>query len=200
MKQQINLYQTAPSTWESSLPATTLIKFTVGLLVVLVAASVYTGVMAWMQDEKLAEVREQKDVLSRQLAGLAKQEAERTADPEFAARVDALQEEVGSKTQLVDSLSARVVGDTRGFSSLLAGLARQHVDGVWLKKIEIGNGGQRLSLVGSALRADGVPELLEQLSSEGAFVGREFKTFELQLGDDTRVIDFWLVTGLERTS
>ena len=70
------------------------------------------------------------------------------------------------------------------FSSLLYGLARQDLDGVWLERIEFSEAGDAIALVGRTLRAEDVPILLRRLRDEPTFAGRAFRTFTVERTND----------------
>lgn len=73
--------------------------------------------------------------------------------------------------------------DSQGtFSSLLEGLARQDLEGVWLERIDFSDAGDSIELAGRALRAEDVPSFLRGLREEPVFAGRKFRTFEIERG------------------
>jgi len=65
------------------------------------------------------------------------------------------------------------------FSSLLTGLARQDIDGVWLERIVFTEGGDSIAIEGRTLEAEDVPTFLRRLGREQSFEGRNFRTFEM---------------------
>ncbi|MFO0691016.1 MAG: PilN domain-containing protein [Myxococcota bacterium] len=71
-------------------------------------------------------------------------------------------------------------GSASSFSSLLTGLARQDLEGVWLERIELSESGEALSLTGRTLAADDVPNLLRRLRDEPAFAGRKFGSLSIE--------------------
>ncbi len=110
----------------------------------------------------------------------------------------ALDNTVGGKNRLLEALASHGLANREGFSEHLLGLARQRVDAVWLKRIRIHNGGRSLALAGSSLRPEAVPELIEQLGPEPAYVGREFQALLMQVPEEGQpIIDFALSTERE---
>ena len=61
----------------------------------------------------------------------------------------------------------------------------------------IGDGGRALALAGHALRPEAVPELLERLRSEPAFVGLAFRTFRVEESEESGVLDFRIDSASE---
>ncbi|MFO7603476.1 MAG: PilN domain-containing protein, partial [Gammaproteobacteria bacterium] len=104
-------------------------------------------------------------------------------DPRLRQRVSQLQEDLRQKQQILGVLSDGNDGNTRGFADHLGGLANQHLQGLWLSRLTIAQGGQQLGLVGGAQRPELVPQFLQRLGNEPGFAGKEFKTFRLSRVD-----------------
>ena len=95
------------------------------------------------------------------------------------AEIDRLVTEMKSKNDVVNLLSGQSLGNTTGFSPYLEGLARQIMTGLWLREINIGNGGNDLYIAGSTLDPKLVPKYLRRLSNEAVFSGTDFRSFEM---------------------
>ena len=96
-------------------------------------------------------------------------------------------------------MTSHGLANREGFSEHLLGLARQRVDAVWLKRIQIMSGGRSMMLGGSALSPEAVPQFIEELGPEPAYVGREFQTLLMQVPETgPPVIDFVLSTEREQ--
>lgn len=118
------------------------------------------------RDEVTAQITELGRVLaSRQAAG---------GDAELAR----LTAERDHKAQSLALLASRDLGSTRGFSGQLSGLARQHVDGLWLTRVEFA--GTHMALTGVALEESLVPRYLKLLGSEPVFEGTAFAHARLE--------------------
>ena len=66
-------------------------------------------------------------------------------------------------------------------------------------RIQITAGGSSMALVGRALSPEAVPQFIEELAPEPAYVGREFQTLLLQVPETgPPVIDFALSTEREQ--
>lgn len=176
-----------------------------GLLRVLQAAAlapVVIGLLAAHQTMRLYEQREALDSANTRVSALETELA--SLEAEAAATLGAAGSEVDSAA-LRDRRDERLAllrdlgtngGETRAsFSSLLHGLARQDLDGVWLERIEFSEAGDAVALVGRTLRAEDVPTFLRRLRDEPTFAGRGFRTFTLeQTQDPTPGLRFQVAT------
>jgi Tfp pilus assembly protein PilN len=98
-------------------------------------------------------------------------------------RIAALTDEVGRAVKLADALGAGGFGNAAGMSGYLIGLARQRIEGLWLTRIDIREGGDAINLSGRSITAEQVPQYLQRLSAEQAFKGRTFGGLAVQKDD-----------------
>lgn len=121
------------------------------------------------RDEVTAQITELGRVLAaRQSAGGDAELARLTAERDLKAQSLAL-------------LASRELGSTRGFSDRLTGLARQHLDGLWLTRVEFA--GTQMALTGVALEESLVPRYLKLLGGEPVFEGTSFGHARLERTD-----------------
>ncbi len=195
MSQQVNLYQPILRAQPKVFSAQTILQFS-GLL--LLGLSLIYGYARW-QDAKLARtvisLQAQQDAMLKRIEDFNTRYPVKQKNPDLERQLATLTDERSGKARALDVLSGRVLGNTRGFSSYLEGLARQHVEGLWLTGVAISEGGEQLGLTGSTLDAQLVPRYLQQLSAEQVYKGREFKTFQMQRGEAPPRIDFTLHTA-----
>jgi hypothetical protein len=111
-------------------------------------------------------------------------------DVRLQQQVDDMTREVDIKQKLVAALSRSEFGDTKGFSAYLEGLSRQHVQGIWLKRIHLNKGGNAINLSGSTYQPDLVPQYLQRLSHEEVFAGKTFSSFLMQRSAADGWVDF----------
>ena len=124
--------------------------------------------------------------------------AKKQENPVLVKQVEKLTMELNTKKQVLKVLSGKSFGNTRGFVEHFTGLAKQRIDGMWLTNISIREGGTSLGMKGTATRPEYVPQYLQRLSAESAFVGTEFKTFLLaQSEKKKRWVDFDLQSIVE---
>ena len=90
-----------------------------------------------------------------------------------------LEREQAQKAQLVELLSEDELGNSKGFSAYLSGLARQRIDGLWLTLVHLEEGGRQVGLRGVAVRDPLVPRFIARLGGIEAFLGTEFAEVKL---------------------
>lgn len=193
MRQQINLYDPI---LRQPKPVFSAVATLQTLLVVLTALILFHTYAQWQVAALAASVKQLQ--ASHTLAGRRYQELQtrnprKTADTGLETRVMVLATEVGRAHKLADALSAGAFGNAAGMSDYLVALARQRIEGLWLTRIDILQGGQTLDLSGRSLEAERVPQYLQGLSTERVFNGRTFGQLKLQR-DDTG-LDFILGTA-----
>lgn len=197
MNQQINLYQPIFRTQPKVFSAVTIAQ---GCLLVALGLLAVYGYARWQNtqlDREVTRLQGQQDALLKRIEDFSARFPARQKSPELDRQVTRLTAERAGKARAFAVLSDGVSGNTRGFSAYFAGLARQHVEGLWLTGLSIAEGGQQLSISGRTVNAPLVPRYLQQLSGEAAFNGREFKTFQMARAADTPLIDFSLHTAAD---
>ena len=66
------------------------------------------------------------------------------------------------------------------FANVLVALARHRVDPLWLRKISIQGGGDRVVMSGITLEPEAVPRYLQALGNDSVFKGRIFNAFVIE--------------------
>ena len=168
------------------------------MVLAVVAMVVRTGNL----EHKLAQATIERDHLQAETNRLAGQLASRKPDPELAEKVAALEADIASRKEVMSTLGAGVIGDTRGFSEHLTAFARQSFSGIWLTGLRVAAAGQDVVLEGRAVRPELVPSYLQRLNREAVMQGHAFAELEMsrpQQKDkaselETRFIEFRLST------
>lgn len=199
MTQQVNLLQGEFSNVALPFFAETLVPALGAVLALLLLIYGYSLWKTWVPERQLTSLEASKKSQATLLEELKKRKAGRKPDRALAAEVVALDHTVGGKNRLIEALTSHGLSNREGFSEHLLGLARQRVDGVWLRRIQITAGGRSMALAGRALSPEAVPQFIEELAPEPAYVGREFQTLLLQVPETgPPVIDFVLSTEREQ--
>ena len=188
--QQINLYQDslhAPRQWLSVPQLTMATSIVIGLLGV-----ISTGQWWWLHrsNAQLQAVKQEQQQLTLQIGRLSKQLALSHNDVELKQTLSNKENELQDKQAVLQALTGKHFGNTLGFADQFTGLARQHVQGVWITGLYIHAGGEKLNLEGSTYEAELVPRYLQRLAQEPSFQGIEFKTFLMQRADKSSQINF----------
>jgi hypothetical protein len=198
MKQQVNLYQLRLQPTKPVLPGSTVLgACALGLLSLLLVYG-HACLQAWMDTRRLESLSVQRAEAEQRLAELHKTHPSGKTERQLQATIQQLEASRDAKIRLLRLLSNHSLGNTAGFSRHVAALARQRVPGLWLREIRIHQGGGQLALAGSALEAELVPRLIQQLGGEEIFSGSDFESFRLQrLEAESEPIDFFLSTDEE---
>jgi Tfp pilus assembly protein PilN len=194
---QVNLYR-GRSRGPALPPGARLLLFAgvalfVGVLLLAAAGEVYLAGVRAQQAEAAARLQTARQ----QLEAARSRLAPRAPDPFLQAEQARLQVALAQVRTTRRLLKAHEAGAGGGFAGIFAGLARNTVDGLWLRRIDLQAGGVGLSLSGSATEPALVPRLLQRLAHEPLFEGRSFREVEFTRVDPAgRVIDFELRSAL----
>ena len=180
MKQQINLYQPIFRQQRPLFSAVALLQV---LGVITLGLSVVYGFSAW-QVKRLArdvtQLEQAQENAAQRLETLQKQFPKRAPSPLLQAEIARLKTEIIGAEAIAAALRTGALGNSAGLSTYLAGLARQHVNGTWLTKIDITDGGSTIGVYGRATQPELVPQYVEKLAIEPAFAGKTFSSLKLK--------------------
>ena len=178
MSQQINLYEARIETsfWQCYAPFP---QIALGLAMILMLVYLFAFWEYRDLRTELERVTAQQISEAQRLEELRQSMPQPGIDPKLEAEVNRLAARRQEKVLLLKALTQDRVGNDGGFSSYLEGLARRHVDGVWLTKIELTDGGIHLGLDGLTGRPEYVPQLIQNLAQEPVFEGAQFDIFSL---------------------
>lgn len=180
MNQQINLYQPVFRKQKKVFTAVAMLQVTL----IAIAMCILTGGYSYLQLMKL-EKQEKATLtnLSRSQIQFKQIEAESslgTNEKLLTAEINRLNREIEQKKSVAGLLEKGPFANTRGFSDHFVALAREHVDGAWLTRIEISDGGASLALKGITFSANLVPEYLQRLLQEQVFAQTSFNVLGME--------------------
>ena len=188
--QQINLYHVSLRPPRQVLTLQQ-VSMATGLLLLVLA--LVSGVQGWwlhQAKQKLNSDTQQQAQLAQKIDLLGKQLAKESNDSELKQIIAAKEGELQDKQQVLLALTGKRLGNTTGFADQFTGLARQHVEGIWLTGLYIHAGGEKLNLQGRTTSAELVPRYLQRLAQEPSFKGIEFQTLLMERVEKTSQIDF----------
>lgn len=139
----------------------------------------FVGFSLYRDGQTLAALAQQESAVSSELARVMAEAEASGLGVAAAADPTTLREMRDARLALLRDLGERRTDSLASFSNLLAGLARQDLEGVWLEHIEFADAGDSIELAGQTLRADDVPLFLRRLGDEPLFAGRRFGAFEI---------------------
>jgi len=180
MFQQVNLYQPIFREERKLFSATA-----IGTGLGIVAAGLVTiTCVSWWQVISL----------SRQLDGVAAQERARAGlnaasqrlfehgetQQTLSEHVQTLALALDRRQRVLRYLSSGKAGSNQGFATRLEALAREQIDGLWLKGATFTAEPGRFALAGSAINAELVPRYLARLANEPALAGAKVESLEIR--------------------
>lgn len=180
MSQQINLYNPAFEQKRQWLSLNTLGAALATLILLIAAASVFTGMRneALAKQERasagqLAQLKDQADKMTAQIGA-------RQRDPRLLEELGRVQADLDAGAEVLAVLQGGALGNTAGYSDYLRAFARQSFDGLWLTGFSISGAGQEVTIEGRALQAELVPDYLKRLNRESIMQGRAFADLSIQ--------------------
>jgi hypothetical protein len=174
VSQQINLYQPIFRNTRKVFSARA--GLAIHALLGLALTAIY-GFGTWQVtalDARVIKLAAMRDDGVARLDQLRAQFPPRTESPLLKRELAQRNADLARVRELGRMLEGEAFGNTTGLSLYLAGLARQHVDGTWLTRIDIAHGGNAIAVAGQALRPELVPAYLRRLSAEPVFAGKSF--------------------------
>lgn len=196
MNQQINLYQPIFRRQKKVFSAVAMLQIC-GLFIV-VFMSIYLYGQAKQQP-----LREQYDKLGAdmvqlnlQLGRLAGRDNEAAGSKLLENEITRLENELEKRREMQQLLAGRTLGNSEGMSAYMEAFARQHIQGLWLTKFTVQDGGRNLGLQGKTRSSELVPRYLEKLAGEQVLNGISFNVMQLSRPDEpTNTLDFNVSTN-----
>ena len=196
MTQQINLYDAGLRPQRTLLSALMLGN----LLAVVVVGMLAVYGYQWWQTEP---VRQRAATATADLASadshiqrLREQYPPKKASPRLVNQSKSLRDRLTRTQRIATKLRTGGYGSIDGLSPFLEGLARQHVAGTWLTRVQVRNGGRVIGLEGKSLLPELVPAYIDRLSEEKVLARTSFSKLEMSVvPDSVDEIAFKVQTG-----
>ncbi len=194
--QQINLYQ--PIFRKKPTPFSLATMGLILAVVILLLASIQ-GFGLWQRQRlatQLHRATTSHAELKKQVLTLEQKLPAPGINQQLQLKLDRLIDSKSSMLALERILTSRIDGNSQGFAAYFEGFARKNPQGLWLKSIQLGKGGDFLALEGEMTRPELVPMLLQQLRNEKIFSGKTFQDVRLfRTGDEGEEMGFRLQTA-----
>ena len=196
MNQQINLYQPMFRRQKKIFSAATMLQ-TCGIFFLVFSLIYLYGMYQLRPAEKeLAYLKQDILALTEKTERLEKQFAPKGKSKLLESEIARLSEELSNRKKVQEILKQQSHGSTGGFSGYLEAFARRHIQGTWLTKVSISNGGQFLGLQGKTLVSELVPAYITQLANEKLLSGRSFNVMEMSRSEkDKNELNFYVSTN-----
>ena len=179
MRQEINLFQ--PMFRRQKKVFSTVTMLQIVALFVVVQGALYAAQAYTLKPFERELARTGQDVarLRTQLQKLQRQSEPEGVDKLLEAEVARQTRELGQRRQVQEILKTGAFGNTRGFSVILEALARRHMDGTWITRVSIENGGEKFGFEGGTVSSELVPAYIQRLAQEPALAGISFNVLEV---------------------
>lgn len=196
MQQQINLYLALPKQPKFSFTPIFVLQIAAWFIVLLLMFSVLEEIYIVMQDARLDYYTLKANAANSALAAATKRYDVAAKNLKLKNENQQLTVQITEKKQLLHIIgNVSSSAQYTGFSKLLTAVASAITPDVWLKRIEIKQGGQQITLTGTAAASTHVIEFLKRLSTQPAFADRAFKILRLgDTKDQQGQVDFTLST------
>jgi Tfp pilus assembly protein PilN len=183
MEQQINLYQPIMGAGNPIFSAQKSALAVAIFAVCLTGISGFAATRVRHVEQQVAAI-EGKDAASAAAAERALAALQPAGGLEaFEAKLRQLATDIDDKQRILESVR-RGSDDATGFSARLMALGRHQPDGLWLSRIALSTGAQKLALTGAANDPQLVPAYLGSLAEERSLASARFDRFELRLPKD----------------
>lgn len=196
MMQQVNLFQPMFRQQKKIFSAATMLQIVLFFAVVLGAVYAYTLTRLEPFRNELARVEGEFEKLTRQIELHRARFPTREKSKLLEQEVERLSVEVAFQRRLKEALSSGSFGNAAGFSDHFEALARGHVEGSWLTRILLANGGANVSLSGKTVDPELVPVYIRRLAESPEFSKRAFNVLELARSQkEVNLVEFNIATG-----
>ena len=185
MRQQINLYQPIFSEVRKPLSGLTLVIALAGVVAALIAFSVHTQLRVKQVAARVETLRDEQTQQDAALEAATAKLTEQSNPAVVEARVKRLTLSLDERTRALRLMKSGAAGQTTGFAARLEGLARRHVEGLWIDSLMISGTDGSMSIAGATLSADIVPAYLQSLAREQVLAGTRFDEFMIERPSQT---------------
>jgi Tfp pilus assembly protein PilN len=179
LNQQINLYQPIFRRQKKVFSAVAMLQICALFLVVFAGIYFYGQTKLQPLRDQLQKLNTDIVQVNAQMTRLENQQAVESGSKLLENEIARLSIELTKRKEIQELLSSRSLGNTAGLSDYLEAFARQHVQGLWLTRITVANGGKNLALEGKTQSSELVPAYLGKLAGESVLNGMSINVMEL---------------------
>jgi Tfp pilus assembly protein PilN len=173
-RQQINLYQPAADLSRQPFSARAAVLCVSAVLVAVLGIWAYGSWQVSRMQKAVTALEQQQRHQEDTLNAAGAIHAARAKPAQLEAQIRELTAELATRRLALTRLHSGAEGETVGFSARLSGLARRHVEGLWIDHIVLSGSAETMTLEGVALDADMVPRYLRDLAQDPALTGARF--------------------------
>ena len=144
----------------------------------------------------LKSLQQQHGPIKKRLDAVTKSRDELLKDTKYTKLIENAERELNFKQRVMTKVSRPQDNSFNGFAQYLLGLARQHVQGLWLTEINLQQSGETMSMQGRALQPELVPRYIQGLRAETVFMGKQFREFSVEQVSGEEPIVAFSVSGM----
>ena len=169
-----------------------LVTFVAGLALVFSTAKINVISI----EKELLAIKKQNAIQLAQLVTVSKQLDLESGGTGRESKIEGLRKELDASQYMLD-VFAKVYNTHRvGFSDYLEGFSRRSIQGMWISRFEMKNGGESVKIGGGTVTPDLIPKFIQGLSAESQFVGTQFQILDMKRNTKNKTwIEFKLSTG-----
>ena len=193
--QQINLYQDEFKPEVIILNAFQMLLIASTLLALIIVASFFSSSSFEEQAAQLTTQQQAVNTATQHANSLKQEILQYGEQPLLKAKLDSLQKQLKQQKAILKHIADDSLSPQTGFSPTLKSLSEQHLDQVWLKNFSLREGGRSITIQGSSMRSELIPEYIDSLAKSATFSGKQFSVFQMSSPDsNTETYDFELHT------
>jgi hypothetical protein len=180
MQQQVNLYQPIFREQDKLFSAA---RMAVGLGVFSAGLVLLTGFVGWRiahLNRVLTEIKAQEVAHQRLVEHVSVMMDQVETQPQIEHRLNILARELDRRQQALRYLHSDEMGARSGFAERMEALAREQVEGLWLRGALFTADAGRMTLTGRTTNAELVPIYLARLAHEPALAGTKLELMEIR--------------------
>ncbi len=196
MNQQINLFQPIFRKERKLLSFAAFIQISGIVIAALAALYGYGNWSSKGLSQEVRSLKKQHDERIQMLERVSQQVAGRSGGEALTDEIRRLEAELAAERYIVallgkDRSGKNLLGNDRlgeamGFSGYLEIFSRRVVQGMWISKFSIFDGGEHMLIKGGALSAELLPLFLQGLSEEPTLSGLEFTVLQMAREESNR--------------
>jgi hypothetical protein len=179
MAQQINLFNPALIRQKEYLDASMMVMAPGALALLMLGMYAYGHYQLRPLVAEGERTTQERQALQTRLNLTTSQYTQRNTAKVLQDEITATEKKLQAHENILQALGVTPTGEGQGFAVYLRAFARQHMDGIWLRGLEINDADKVMVIRGRALQAELVPQYIIRLGLDPTFKGRTFATLDI---------------------
>jgi len=183
--QKVDLYKHLDQRAEISEEFLQLVAASAVTVLLIICAVFWLLVQNYWLNRELASAKSQSELVSQSIVVNTQHSVD-----SLTSKIEHLQQQFKQRQAILALLERTKAEQQQIFSSQLAGLGKQRVEGLWLNNIEFRRAGAEVALQGITREPALLPRYLRALGKEKAFAGLRFDLMRMQAIEESEEIAF----------